>query len=57
MLIEPLASGLGRDSVLAHLGCYQIFDFTCAFERRTMSFTARSKKFVRVKTSALTRLL
>jgi hypothetical protein len=57
VLIQPLASGLGRGLVLAHLGGYQIFDFTCAFERRTMSLTARSKKFVRVKTSVLTRLL
>lgn len=57
MLIQPLASGLGRGSVLARLGGYQIFDFTCAFERNTMSLMARSKKFVRVKISVLTRLL
>jgi hypothetical protein len=57
VLIQPLASGFGRGSVLARLGGYQIFDFTCAFERRTMSLMARSKKFARVKISALTRLL
>ncbi len=57
VLIQPLASGLGRGSVLARLSGYQIFDFTCAFERRTMSLMARSKKFVFVKTSWLTRLL
>ena len=57
VLIQPLATGLGRGSVFARLGGYQIFDFTCALERRTMSLMARSKKFVRVKISALTRLL
>ncbi len=57
VLIQPLASGFGRGSVLARLGGYQIFDFTCAFERRTMSLMARSKKFVFVKISTLTRLL
>ena len=57
MVIQPLATGLGRGSVLARLGGYQIFDFTCAFERRTMSLMARSKKFVLVKISVLTRLL
>ena len=57
MLIQPLASGLGRGSVLARLFSYQIFDFTCAFERNTMSLMARSKKFVFVKISTLTRLL
>jgi hypothetical protein len=48
VLIQPLATGFGRGSVLARLGSYQIFDFTCALERRTMSLMARSKKFVRV---------
>ncbi len=57
VLIQPLATGLGRGSVLARLSGYQIFDFTCAFERRTMSLMARSKKFVFVKISTLTRLL
>ena len=57
VLIQPLATGLGRGSVLARLSGYQIFDFTCAFERRTMSLMARSKKFVFVKISVLTRLL
>ena len=57
VLIQPLAPGFGRGSVLARFSGYQIFDFTCAFERRTMSLMARSNKFVRVKTSALTRLL
>ena len=57
VLIQPLAPGFGRGSVLARLGGYQIFDFTCAFERRTMSLMARSKKFAFVKISTLTRLL
>ncbi len=57
VLIQPFASSLGRSLVLARFGGYQIFDFTCAFERNTMSLMARSKKFVRVKISELTRLL
>jgi len=57
VLIQPLAAGFRRGSVLARLSGYQIFDFTCAFERRTMSLMARSKKFVLVKISVLTRLL
>jgi hypothetical protein len=58
VLIHTLPPGLGRSAVLTSVGGhYQIFDFTCALERRTMSLMARSKKFVFVKISALTRLL
>ncbi|SET01758.1 hypothetical protein SAMN05443639_101916 [Stigmatella erecta] len=57
VLIQPLAPGFGRSAVLARIRGYQILDFTCALERRTMSLMARSKKFARVKISALTRLL
>ncbi len=46
VLIEPLAPRLGRHGVAADLGAHQIFDFTCPFERTTMSTIARSKKFV-----------
>jgi hypothetical protein len=56
-LVHTLPPGLRGSTVLAHVGHYQIFDFTCALERRTMSLMARSKKFVFVKISALTRLL
>ena len=57
VLIQPLAPSLGRGTVLSCVGGYQIFDFTCALERRTMSLMARSKKFIRWKISWLTRLL
>ena len=63
VLVHALSASFGRGAVLSRVGrChvgtgYQIFDFTCAFERRTMSLMARSKKFIFVKISWLTRLL
>ena len=57
VLVEALAAGLSGNAMRERLLYYQIFDFTCPFERTTMSTTARSKKFVVVYSSGLTRLL
>ena len=57
VLVETLAAGLSGNAMRERLLYYQIFDFTCPFERTTMSTTARSKKFVLEYSSGLTRLL
>lgn len=46
VLIQPLAARLGRNLMGPRRAAYQIFDFTCALERITMSTMARSKKLV-----------
>src|SRR6266851_8880214 len=46
VLIQALAARFHWNAMRSRLFHYQIFDFTCALERTTMSTTARSKKFV-----------